>query len=889
MDLARAFYRCLLWAFPAELRRRRGDAMTELFVVQSAAAPSAAARLRLWLLAIGDAGRYGVGARWPEGQRFSWRAFMDHLVSDIRFTLASARRSKGFFSAAVLTFALGIGATTAMMSVANAVLLKPLPYPASGDLVQVWEEHPGAPPVPGYPPVANSTYYAWKTHLGSLEDLGMFGGRDYTVRLGDDSIRVHGGEVSPSIFGILRVTPQLGRFFTPADDVPGHHDFVVLSDRFWRERFAASPAVLGQTVTVDARPHVIVGVARPGLEFPDKDVLMWTPFDDPTLVDPTTQGGVWLANVLARRVPGASLRTIEEEGTTVARSIPRAPVMTELLGQGGEVVIKARTLGDLTTSAVRPALVLLVAGVVLVLLVGCANVANLLLARGVARERELLLRTAIGASRGRLVRQLLTESLVLAGAGGAGGLLLAWALLRLAAVSATSVPRIASVGVDAPTVAIAIALTAAVALIAGLLPALRGARVDVASGLRGADGAVAGGFRGQRAHTLRRALLAGETALAVLLLVGAGLMGRSFLALMRVDPGYTASGVLGAKVFAPDAATPERIGQFMYGLMERLEADGRVQMAGAGNMMPFNDSTTVTGFDIPAHVGNGRDVRTRVVFYIVTPGYAETLGLRLKAGRLLTRADREAEIAKVVVNEEFVREYLSPDRVIGLQLPPRRAGTPPMEIVGVVAAQRKDGNDKPVLPEMYMIASAAPRIGTEVDVLVRTAGDPAALAPVLRDAVRQLDPEMVVGETATLERRLGDSVSQPRVAAAVLTGFAAAALVLAAIGVYGVLSYSVSQRTRELAVRSALGADRRRLLLMVVGEGLTVTAAGAAAGLVASALLTRLMTSVLFGVAPLDLVSFATAPLALLPVVVLACLIPAMAASRASAATALRS
>lgn len=888
MDLARTFYRCLLWAFPAELRRRRGDAMVDMFVAQSASAPSPLARLRLWCFAIADAARYGVARRPSRTTSTSARLLMDHLLSDIRFTLSSARRSKGFFAAAVLTFALGIGATTAMMSVANAVLLKPLPYPESGDLVQLWEEHPGAPPVPGYPPVANSTFYAWREHLGSLEAIGLFGGRDYTVKFGDDAIRVHGGEVSPSIFQILRVTPQLGRFFITADDVPGHHDFVILSDRFWRDRFGASPSVLGQTVTVDARPHVIVGVAKPGLEFPDKDVLMWTPFDDPTLVDPTTQGGVWLANALARRAPGASLRAIEDEGTRVARSIPRAPVMTELLGAGGEVVIKARTLVDLTTSSVRPALVLLVAGVVLVLLVGCANVANLLLARGVARERELLLRTAIGASRGRLVRQLLTESLVLASVGGAAGLVLAWAILRIAAAAVTSVPRMASVAFDTPTVAIAVALTALVAVIAGLLPAVRGARVDVATGLRGADGATAGGFRGHRAHALRRVLLAGETALAVVLLVGAGLMGRSFLALIQVDPGYTASGVLGAKVFAPDSATPEQMGQFMYGLMDRLAADGRVQSAGAGNMMPFNDSTTVTGFDIPAHVGNGRDVRTRVVFYIVTPGYAETLGLRLKAGRFLTMADRGADVAKVVVSDEFVREYLSPDRVIGLQLPPRREGTPPMEIVGVVAAQRRDGNDKPVLPEMYMIASAAPRLGTEVDVLIRTAGDPAGLAPLLRDATRQLNPEMVVGETATLERRLGDSVSQPRVAAAVLTGFAAAALVLAAIGVYGVLSYSVSQRTRELAVRSALGADRRRLLLMVVGEGVAVTAAGAAAGLAASALLTRLMSSVLFGVAPLDPLSFAAAPLALLPVVVLACLVPAAAAARTNPANMLR-
>jgi putative ABC transport system permease protein len=387
---------------------------------------------------------------------------------------------------------------------------------------------------------------------------------------------------------------------------------------------------------------------------------------------------------------------------------------------------------------------------------------------------------------------------------------------------------------------------------------------------------------------LRRLLLGSQTALAVLLLVGAGLLGRSFVNLMGVDPGYSPAGVMTARVFAPENLAPERIGQFMSQLTARLGGVGGVVAAGAGNMMPFNESTSIAALDIPASLGNGHDVRTRAAYYIVTPGYAEALGLRLRAGRFLDAADVSAPVQHVVVNDEFVREYLSPDRVVGLRLPARRAGLPPMEIVGVVAAQRKAGNDQPVMAEMYVAATAAPRIGPEIDVVVKTVGDPGALGPVVRQLSREVDAAFVIDETVTLDRRLADSVRQPRLVAAVLTAFASVALVLAAVGVYGVLSYSVSQRARELAVRSALGAARRTLLLMVIGEGLAITAVGGGAGLAVASVLTQLMSAVLFGVTALDPVSFLLAPAALLPVAAVACLLPAVAAARTDPAVMLR-
>jgi predicted permease len=889
---ARALYRILLLAFPADVRRRRGAAMAAMFVEQSTELRGRpVAQARLWVSAVGDAIAHGLAPR--VRMTSPPRALWDALAADVRYTLSSARRSRGFFATALITFGLGIGVTTAMMSAAYAVLLKPLPYVDPDRIVQLWREHPGAPAVPGDPVIDNVTLYAWRDHMTSLDQIGLFGQRDYTVRFagqGGDTIRAHGAEVSPAIFEILGVQPQLGRLLVGADDVPGHHDFVVLSDRLWRERFNASREIVGQTITVDDRPQRVVGIAPPGFAFPDGGALMWTPFDDPTILDKAAQGGIWNGSALGRMAAHATLAQVAGEGTAIARAMPPTPEYDILYGAGAPVEIRARTLMAQTTGRVKPAMLVLVVGVIVVLLVGCANVTNLLLARGVARERELTLRTAIGASRGRLVRQLLTESLVLATGGGVLGVAIATILLKAAASAASlSVPRLSAVRMDGTTLGIAIGLSCVVALIAGLVPALRGARVDLAGALRGADGAVAGGFRSQHAHVLRRLLLAAETALAVMLLVGAALVGRSFLRLIQVDAGYTPAGVLSVRTFAPDSATPEQYGAFMYGLTERLRTDGRVVAAGAGNMMPFSLGTTVTQFQIPAAAGKGRDVLTRVAIYVVTPGYAEALSLRVRAGRFLHASDASAGTSRIVVNDEFVRQYLMPDRVIGVQLPPRRAGLPPMEIVGVVAPQYKDGNDRPVLPEMYVIASAAPRLGgNEIDVLIKSTGDPSALVGTVRELARDVDPSMVVGEAIPLDRRLQDSVSQPRFAAGMLTMFAVVALALAAIGVYGVLSYSVSQRARELAIRAALGAQRGRLVGMVFLEGLAVTAAGGAAGLAASALVTRLMTSMLFGVSPLDPVSFLLAPLALVPVAALACVIPAAAAARTNPSVMLR-
>jgi predicted permease len=507
----------------------------------------------------------------------------------------------------------------------------------------------------------------------------------------------------------------------------------------------------------------------------------------------------------------------------------------------------------------------------------------------VARQREFALRAALGAGRARLARQLFAESAVLSAAGAGIGLLLAWALVRSAAALAPAdFPRLHDVRLDTPVTLFAMAVTLVAAFATGLLPAIRGTSFNLSASLHGGDGAVAGGFRGLRARRLRDGLLVVEAAVAALLIVGAALFGRSLASLTAVDTGYRASGVLIAQIFPPADAVPRRVGQFTGELLERLRADPSVVSAGAANMAPFSESTYVSAFDLPAGVGGGKPARVRAWFYQVTPGYAEALGLRLLAGRFFDARDEQPDRYPLIVNEEFVRRYLADTNAVGRTFHAGYGSKRTAEVVGVVGNTLKDGPDKAAVPEIYAVARLDRPLGSELDLAVRTAGDPALAAAAVRRAVRAVDPAMVVGTTRPLADRLRASFDQPRFATAVIGAFATVALVLAALGLFGVLSYTVSQRRRELSVRAALGAGRGDLFSLVLREGLAVTAGGLVAGLIAASLLTQLAKGVLFGIAPLDPAAYAVAPLVLLPIAACACLIPARRAAAAQPAAVLR-
>jgi putative ABC transport system permease protein len=816
---------------------------------------------------------------------------MDTLRADIRHALTTLARHPGFAAAGLLTLALGIGATTAVFSVVYGVLLRPLPYPNAERLVRLSEERTGAAVATRGPILTNFTYHAWMESPQTLEGLAAVSQRQFTVGSETGPVRMDGAVATPSLFRVLGVTPALGRFFADEEARQIPEPVVVLSDPLWRERFGADAGVVGSAWVIDGRPHTIVGVARPGFSYPDRGVRFWTPYSVPRPSGNPMNVFVAAIEAVGLMKEGATPAQVEAEGSAAATNgAPPSLSRDTIFGAGGPPSVRARTLVDDMTAAIRPALLVLAGSVVFLLLITCANVANLFLSRGIARQRELAVRAAIGATGWRLGRQLLTESAVLSALGAAAGVALAWVLVRvIPSVAPANFPRLDDIRLDGRALGVAAGLAVFTALASGLPPAIRGARFNLFESLHGGDGATAGGFRGTRAGRLRDLLLVAEAAFAVVLLVGATLLAHSFQRLMAVDAGYTATRVLTARVHAPgplrDAVDARRT-RLTLELLERLRATPGIVAAGAGSMLPLDRTTMIAAFplNVVGAPAPEKPTMARALRNLVTPGYAEALGLRLRAGRFLNESDQGSTNLRVMVNEEFARLYLPPDP-IGLQL---AWNNPPIaEIVGVVGNVLKDGNDRQPQAEMYAVITPETRTGGAMGIVLRSEGNPAALTPLFREVVREVDPEAAI-DVAPLAERLAASVAQPRFALSVLATFAVLALVLASIGLYGVLSYAVSQRWRELGVRAALGADRTALVRLVLRHGLTVTVVGLVLGLGAAAALTRVMQGLLFGITPLDGVAFATPPMLLVPVALVACLVPARRAAGVSPSEALR-
>ncbi|HSC27646.1 MAG TPA: ABC transporter permease [Vicinamibacterales bacterium] len=810
---------------------------------------------------------------------------IERTAQDVRHAVRLMARYKGFTTAALITLALGIGANTAIFSIVYGVLLRPLPYGNAERMIRVWEEHPGGAAVVRAPLLSNRTFHQWLEARRTIDHLAAFKRSGFTLGGTGEPVRVAAAEVSPALFTMTGAVPAAGRLLVDDDAAEGASQIAVLSYGFWHERFAADPAAVGRALTLDGRSITVVGVAPPGFYFPDREVRMWLPYRVPRVSTDPAQQQIDIFGAIARLRPGATAEQAAAEGTSAARGAgPRGMIADLIFGKGGPVEVRTSRLIDDMTSRVRPALLLLAVGVGFVLLIACANVANLLLSRGVARQRELAVRSAIGAGRRRLAVQLVTETLVLAVAGGALGVLLAWLLIRvLPALAPADFPRIADIHMDGTTLMFGCAASVLAGLLSGVLPGLRASTADLAGLLR------SGVSPGTRTRRLGAGLLLVEAALCVLLLVGSGLLIRSFGRLAGVNPGYDANNVLLARLYfsageRPAAATLAVIDS----LLARLRSAPGVTSAGASNMAPFVRATAVSSFSIPGTGADGQPLMARALNYVVTPGYAEALSLRLVEGRLFEPADFSAGAMPMLVNEEFARAYLNDGRpVVGRQFP-GGGEAPPREIVGVVGNVLKDGLDSEPQSEIYVLPRGNHRFTSQLSLVVRTAGDPLAVVPVLRSIVRDVDPSAAVDDVAPLATRMSESMGQPRFSAAVLALFAIAALALAATGLYGVLSYQVLQRRREMGVRAALGASRGRLLALVLREGLAVTVAGLVLGLGAAALLTRLMEGLLFGVTPLDAPAFLAAPIVLLAVALLACLLPARRAAGVDPAEALR-
>jgi putative ABC transport system permease protein len=812
-------------------------------------------------------------------------------MHDLRYAVRILFRNPAFTAAAVLTLALGIGANSAIFSVIDTVVLKPLPYRDPGRLVMIWgtmKVNPNDMPDPS----AASRIQHWNTATGQVkrwrdlnrafETIAGYAPREFSISGQGAPERLRGMLVTEDFFAMLGAQPMLGRVFRPEEMQPGNDRVIVLSHRFWQRRFGGHPGVLGATVGVDSYPHTVIGVMpasfRIALPDADPDAEFWLP---PTR-DNMTVRRVVLVTAAGRLRPGVRIEQAQAEMSAIAVRISGESPMNR--NRGIHLVPMAQEM----SGEVRPALLVLLGAAGCVLLIACANIANLLLARSAARQREMGIRAVLGVSRGRVVRQMLTESVMLALAGGVLGILFAhWGVKALVAATPKSLlPRAAEIGLDGRVLLFSLALSVATGALFGLAPAWQAARRamhgELGEVLEGGGRATAGG----RARLLGKALVVLETALAVVLLAGAGLLIRSFVRLTGVEPGFRTNRILTAGVTLPDAKYHEDSAkvEFARRWLERVRALPGVEAAAVANSIPVLPFM-IWGFSFAMDGPSGKQ-EAAATLRSVTPDYFHVFGLRIRKGRLFTEADAAAE--PMVVNEAFVRRYW-PNAAANSGEPLGRRiyfHGKPHEIIGVLADDKQSGQARETTGELYTMFQTVP--AWSMALVARTAGDPMAMAPAIREAVRSIDRDQPLQDIQTMDDVMYKSVATPRFRMLLLSAFAGLALVLAAVGIYGVISYGVAQRTHEIGIRMAMGAERGNVLRMVIGQALALAAAGVALGLAGAAAATRVLASVLFGTRPTDASTLAAVSLGLLAVAAAAGYIPARRATRVDPMTALR-
>ena len=811
---------------------------------------------------------------------------MDTFLQDIRHSLRVLIKNPGFTAVALGTLTLGIGATTAVFGVVNATLLRPLPYPDADRLVRIQEEHPmnRGREMPAF--MTSDTLEAWRENPQAIDQIAGYTGRSFTYQDESEPVRVRGAAVSPALFPLLRATAWLGRVFTEDEEASAAQPVAVLSYARWQTRHDADPRVLGRLITLDDVSYSVIGVMPEGFYFPDRETEIWIPL---TLTTPQQRPGqrfIIAFSGLARLKDGVSLAQAEAEGQTiVGRQVPLAPGMAaptlRLVGFQDEMV------GD-----VRPALLALMAAVGFVLLIATANLANLLLARGAARQRELAVRAAIGAGRGRLIRQLVTESVALSVIGGGLGLAAAyWILGVLPSFAPAGIPGLGEAGIDATVLAFALAASVGAGVLFGTVPALQASRFDLVRALNEGAAQMGGGFRFRRGNRTRSVLVVAEVALALMLLVGAGLLVRSFVTLATVDPGFDPTNVLTVELNLPRPQYSDltAANALFDQVLERTAGRPGVEAVGLVSSLPLTPGESLIGFRIQGQAApTSREEMTAARPQLVSPGYLDAMGLRLVAGRFVTDQDTDSSPRVFVVNEAFASAYFPGEEVVGQRLNLGRGE--PTEIVGVVGDVHHRGLDSRPQPELYfsyrqsLSGQGAPR----ASIVARTTGDPLALVPFLRQDILDLNPSLPIDNVMTMEARLSSSVAQPRFYALVLGVFAAGALALAMVGIYGVLAYTVSRRSREIGLRMALGADGGRIRNLVIRQGALLVGVGVAFGLAGALVTTRALESLLFGVTTLDLPTLIAVPVVLVTVAIVACYLPVRRATRVNPMDALR-
>ncbi len=798
-------------------------------------------------------------------------------MHDVRIALRNLRTRPGFTAVAVLTLALGIGANAAVFTVVHAVLLQPLPYADPGRVVVLMEQTPSFPSVS----VTRDNFDDWRERSRSFSGMGAFRSLSMTITGAGDPERVPARMISASLLPLLGVRVADGRGFDAADDAPGAEGVAVLADGFARRRFAGGGAV-GSILLLDNRPHTVIGVLPPRFElFQPADV--YVPFGPWAATLPEDRG--WHPGIfpVARLGPGVSIEQARAEMDGIALQLEQ-----EYPDSNRHVRALVTPLQDQMVQNVRPALLMLLGAVALVLLIACANVANLLLARAVGRQKEMAIRAAIGAARGRLVRQLVVESVVLAAVGGATGLLVAsWGVSLLSGPAVAGLPRAEQIAVAWPVALFAMGLSLVTGLIFGLVPAVRATRVDLRESLNeDGRGSGAGGVRHRR---LRSTLVVVEVALALILLVGAGLLLRSFAALTGVAPGFDPSNLLVVNLpFSPVTYADDTT---RTGMVERL-VDRIRQLPGVRNaaittMLPMSGAGATIHFNRAAEPPRGPDDYIMAGYRAVTPDYLSTLGVPLLRGRLLADGDREGAPPVVVINESMARQFFGDLDPIGQRI---QLGTEPspdfptMEIVGIVADVKQSfeagAKAEMFLPYLQHPDPVLAGMYRNTALVVRTVGEPGAMTAAVRAAVQEIDGAQPLVNVRTMAQAVSTTVAQPRLQTVLLAIFAGVAAALAVLGVYGVMAYTVSQRTQEIGVRMAMGASPASVVRLVVWQGLRLALAGIAVGLVGAVWATGALRGLLFDVSGLDAVAFGAATALLTGAAVLASYLPARRAAR---------
>jgi predicted permease len=802
----------------------------------------------------------------------------DELRQDLHYALRALRRSPGFTLTALGTLGLGIGANSAIFSVVRGVLLEPFPFDHPERIARVWHSNHSTGVERG--PISEPNFLDWRRESRVTEAMGGFffadglTGVDLTGE--GDPQRLSATLVTDGFFETLRTPALLGRTLLPEENVPGRDRVVVLGYGLWQRRFGADRGILGRQITLNATPFQVVGVMPESFSFPSAQPLdLWLPlsFFGPDQIG--RERGKQFLGVIARLKPGHQLRQLDTEldgiAARLAQVYPDNPGWTEV----SVTPVRDAILGEVE----RPLLVLL-AAVAMVLLITCVNLASLLLARATARQRELALRIALGAGRGRIIRQLLTESVTLALAGGALGVLLAVAAVRaLGASGAAQLPRAGAIRVDGVVLAFTAGLSLLSGLLFGLLPVLRASRPDVQHSLRvGARGSLGSG--GQR---LRSLLVSAEVALAVILVTGAGLATKSFGRLVAVHPGFEPSHALVAMLsIGSRYETMEAQSAYYLGVLDRLRALPGVQAVGAARDLPLRGNGELRRPTIPGRpIEQGREPAAQM--HHVSMDYFKAMGIPLLAGRSFALTDRAGAPPVLVVNQELARRFWPGENAVSKRL---AFGSVEVPVIGVVGDVRQRGLAEPVEPMVYIHVLQQPR--SRMSIVLRTAGDPLRYADPVRKAIWGLDPTQTITEVTTLEAVVGTAVARPKVLAWLLALFGITGLTLGVLGIYGVLAYAVSQRRQEIGVRVAMGATPRSVLRLVIGKGMLLAGIGVAAGTGGALLLTRSMQAVLYDIRPSDPLTFVEVVLALLGASLLASWLPARRALKIDPVTALR-